>query len=260
MPRIGVLIGGGSRDDIWKQLSPLGTIDWFAHPEVLLGRATEGLLDAVVTDLVDGDGRSVAPTIVDLAAQRPRLPVLLYTRIDRGAIDELLAVFAPGLCMECAVRPFVRLAPMLRDMLSPAYRPGVAPLLFHHLMPLVPAALTVFVVLAILSAPARRGVEEVATWTGSSIRTIDRRLRDARWPTAHVVLRSFAALDAVWLMTEYGWPARRVHEARGFPHPSAVTRLLARYAGTTPATLLEDGGFTAALAHVTRVLAAHTDR
>jgi hypothetical protein len=257
--RIGALIGDG-RDEVSKQLSPVGTIDWFERPEALVGRATEGVLDAIVTDLQDRDGRSIAPTIVGLAAYRPTLPVLLYARIDRAAIDALLAVFALGLRMECAVRPFVRLAPVLRYMLSPAYRPGVAPLLFHHLMPHVPAALTTFVVLAMLSAPARRGVEELATWTGSSIRTLERHLHDARWPTARVVMKSFTALDAVWLMTEYRWSARRVHVARAFPHPSAVTRLLATYAATTPATLIEDGGFDAALAHVTRVLVAHTRR
>jgi hypothetical protein len=45
-----------------------------------------------------------------------------------------------------------------------------------------------------------------------------------------------------------------VQTVRGFPHPSSVTRLLARYAGVRPATLREDGGFAAALEHVTRVL------
>jgi hypothetical protein len=119
----------------------------------------------------------------------------------------------------------------------------------------VPTALRVFVALAILAAPARRGVEEVARWSGVSLRTIERRLRHARWPAARVVLQSFTALDVVWLMTEYRWSARRVQQVRAFSHPSGVTRLLATYAGTRPATLFEDGGFAAALEHVRGVLA-----
>jgi AraC-like DNA-binding protein len=248
--RIGVLAGGGNRDDISRQLREVGAVTWFERSEALVGRAAEGGFDAVVTDLRDGNGHSVAPVIVDLAAQRPTLPVLIYARITRATIDELLGVLAVGLRTEYAVRPFAHLAPILRYMLSPSFRPGAAPLLLHHVMPHVPASLSVFIALAILSAPARRSIDEIARWSGASLRTVERRLRREGWPTAHVVLRSFTAIDAVWLMTEYRWAARRVAQVRGFSHPSSVTRLLARYAGTSPATLLEDGGFPAALEHI----------
>jgi hypothetical protein len=156
--------------------------------------------------------------------------------------------------MECVVRPFARLEPVLRHVVSPAFRPGVAPLLLHHFMPHVPAYLRVFIALAILVAPMRRGVEEVALWSGVSSRTIERWLHRAGWPAAHVVLQSFIALDAVWMMTEYGWTAERVRQVRALPHASSVTRLLAKYAGSRPAWLCEDGGFGAALTYVTEAL------
>jgi DNA-binding phage protein len=258
--KIGVLTGGDGRDDVSQQLSPLGAIEWCERVDALVDRATEGGLDAVVTGLQDEVGRSIAPTLVDLAARRPKLPVIVYARVNRDTIEKLLAVFALGLRMECVVRPFARIEPVLRHMLSPSHRPGVAPLLLHHFMPHVPMALRVFIALTILVGPARRGVEEVARWSGVSSRTIERRLRHAGWPAAHVVLRSFSALDAVWLMTEYGWSARRVQLVRAFPHPSSVTRLLARYAGSRPATLSEDGGFAAALERVTGVLLTRSTR
>jgi hypothetical protein len=252
--RIGVLAGATNRAELSQQVSPLGAIDWYERPEALVGRAVEGGFDAVVTDLQDRSGASVAPVIVDLAAYRPTLPVVVYTRVNRATLDQLLGVCALGLRLECAARPFARLAPVLQHMRSPSYRPGVAPLLLHHFMPHVPPTLCVFMALAILSASARHSVDELARWSGVSERTIERRLQQAGWPAAHVALRSFMALDAVWLMTEYGWAARRVQLMRGFPHASSVTRLLARYAGTRPVTLLRDGGFPAALEHVTRVL------
>jgi hypothetical protein len=258
--RIGVLAGGTSRAELSQQLSPLGQIDWCERPDALVGRAIDGSLDAVVTDVEDRNGGSVAPVIVDLAAYRPTLPVVVYARINRATLDHLLAVCALGLRLECAARPFARLAPLLQHMCSPSYRPGVAPLLLHRVMPSVPSALGVFIALAILSAPARRGVEEVARWSGVSSRTIERRLQQAGFPAAHVVLRSWAPRDAAWLMTEYGWTARRVQLMRNFAHPSGVTRLLARYAGTRPATLQLDGGFPAALAHVMRVLMPRANR
>jgi hypothetical protein len=254
--RIGVLGGGGSRDEVSRQLTPIGTVEWFERTDALVRCAVETALDAVVTGLRDQRGRSVAPMLVELAAVRPSLPVVLHARVDRAALVELLSVFALGLHMECVVRPFGRLEPVLRHMLSPAYRPGVAPLLLQHFLPRVPAAVSVFVALAILTASVRPSVEELAAWSGVSPRTIERRLRRADLASARSLARAFAALDAVWLMTEYGWSARRVQQVRGFAHASSVTRLLASYVGTRPSTLMEDGGFSAALEHVTRVLLA----
>ena len=236
------------------QLASFATVEWYERAADLVDGVAGESADAVVTDLRDEDGRSIAPTIVELAAMRPRLPIIIHTRIDRAAIDRLLATFTLGLRMECVVRPFARLEPTIRRMLAPKYRPGVAPLLLHHFMPHVPAALRTFVVLAILTAPERRTVEELARWCRMSPKTIGRRLRRAGWPGALVVVQSFAALDVTWLMTEYGWSARQVRKVRSFSHPSGVTRLLTTYAGTRPSTLMEDGGFPAALARVTATL------
>lgn len=254
MVKIGVLAGGGARDEVTRQLAPLGAVEWFACPATLVERAVDGTVDVVVAGTRDEQGRSIGEPVVELAAQRPTLPVVLHTKVDRGALDDLLAVFALGLRMECVVRPFARFAPAVQHVLSPAYRPGVAPLLLHHFLPLTAPALTVFVTLAMLTARERRSVAELAAWTGVSTRTIERRFLAAGWPPAFMVLHSFTALDAVWLMTEYRWSAQRVQHARRFGTASSVTRLLAAYAGTRPSTVMADGGFAAALAHVTHRL------
>ena len=252
--RIAILTGAGSRHELSRQLAPFADVTWCGRSEELVAELRSGDLGAVIMGRCDERGRSVAPLAVDIADRRPSLPMIIHTRIDRAAMDGLLSVLTLGLRMECAVRPFARLERVVRFVLAPDYRPGVAPLLLHHFMPHVPAALVLFVALAILEAPARRSVGELAAWSHSSVRTIERHLQREGWPAAHVVMQSFSALDAVWLMTEYGWSAQRVQAARGFSHPSGVTRLLSTYAGTKPATLGVDGGFPAALEHVSRVL------
>lgn len=260
MLKIGVLTGAGDHDDILRQLAAVGAVHWLDRADALIALGATGTVDAVVTGLRDEAGRSVAPLVVELAAKRPSLPVVLHTRLDRLALDELLAIFAPGLSMECVIRPFAPLAPTLERVLAPCYRPGVVPLLLQHFVARAPAPLALFLAAGALSAADRRSVQQVASWTRLSSRTIERRLRSHGWAFAHVVLQAFSALDAIWLMTEYGWSARLVHEVRRFTHPSAVTRLLASYAGTSPATLAADGGFPAALEHVTRTLAPSLDR
>lgn len=255
--RIAVLAGAGGRQELSRQLAPLAELAWFERGASLIADVRGGNADAVIMGLRDERRRSVAPLIVALADHQPSLPLIIHTRVDRAAIGGLLATLVPGLHMECAVRPFARLDHVVRFMLAPSYRPGAAPLLLHHFIRSVPAALALFVTLAILEAPARRTVSELAAWCRASVRSIERHLRREGWPDARVVVNSFSALDAVWLMSEYGWSARRVQIARGYSHPSGVTRLLATYAGTKPATLVADGGFPAALEHVSGVLRAY---
>lgn len=251
---VAVLAPRGGREDIARQLGTSGTVEWHERSDALVERVSSKGLDAVIVELEDESGRSIAGTVAELAARRPALPVIVYDRIDGATLRSLLAVLGIGLRMECVVRPHERLDVVLQRVVSPDYRPGVAPLLLLRFVPQAPKALRLFVALAALAAAERRGVDEVSGWSGVTPRTIGRRLMRARWPAAHVVLQSFIALDAVWLMSEYGWSARRVQVVRRFPHASSVTRLLARYAGVRPATLREDGGFPAALEHVLCVL------
>jgi transcriptional regulator GlxA family with amidase domain len=105
-----------------------------------------------------------------------------------------------------------------------------------------------------LKAASRRSVEQLARWSGITRQTLARRLRDAGWPSPHTIMQSFRALDAIWLMAECGWSARRVQEVRLFANASAVGRLTRRYTGMAPRAIREEGGFSAALETVERAL------
>ena len=261
VPTIAALVPGGSaRDDVARELTGVATIDWARDAAALVQRVAAGGVDAVVAGVEDERGASLAPTVAALAAEAPAVPVVVHAPMNGAALRKLLAVLTPGLRMACAVQPHERLEPVVRRVLSPDYRPPAGPVLLQHFVPLAPTRLRVFVALAAVAPPARRGVAAVAAWAGVSTRTIERRLARAGWPPARTVVQSFAALDAVWLMAEYGWSARRVQQVRRLPHESSVTRLLSRYCGSRPATLREDGGFSAALEHVTRALTTATRR
>jgi hypothetical protein len=252
--RIALLVLHGGRDDIVQQLVGWSGLDWYERSDALIERASTEEIDAVVVALEDENGRSIARTITEIVARRPSVPIIVYDRIDGATLPGLLAVFGVGLRMECVARPYEPIAASLRRVTAPDYRPGVAPLLLLRFVPHAPRPLQLFVALAALAAPGRHGVDEISRRCAVSLRTIERRLTRAHWPAARLVLHSFIALDAVWLMSEYGWSARRVQAIRRFPHASSVTRLLARYAGVRPATLREDGGLPAALDFVGRAL------
>ena len=259
MTTIVVFGDSARRDEMTHRIAPLGGVVWCDRAAEIVERASAGGVGAIVTGFDDESGRSIAPTIVAVAARHPRLPVVLHDQVTGGTLHKLLSVFTPGLRMTCAVRPHEDLEQAIERALAPWFVPAVAPVLLQHFVGRAPAGLRLFVALAALASSSRRGVAEVAHWSSVTCRTVERRLERARWPAAHVVLRSFVALDVVWLMSQYGWSARHVQEVRGLSHPSAVTRLLARYGGVHPMTLREEGGFATAFEHVMEVLSRDDD-
>jgi DNA-binding phage protein len=252
---IAALTSGTAAHDVARQLARLGAVEQHDSAPALVARVAAGGVHVVVTELEDAAGRPVAPALLALAAREPALPVIVYARVNLTTFRPLLAVLTPGLRMECVVRPHEPLAPAVQRVRSPSFVPGIAPLLLQRFAVRAPPPLRAFVAVAALVASRRRCLEQVARWSGLTARTVERRLRRERWPSPRTVLQSFAALDAVWLMTEHDFTAREVARVRALPHPSTVTRLLERYCGCRPATLPESGGLAAALTQVGRLLA-----
>lgn len=233
----------------------IATVCFVDDPGALLEHAMLGEPDAIVLDLRPPATGALASLIVDLVAETPRLPVIVYDRPDRATIEVLQSVLTPGLRMEFVVRPFEPLPSILRQMLLAPFPPTAGPVLVQHIIPLAPPSVRVFLTLAALKAPTTRGLEQIARWSGAIPRTVERRLQRAGWSGPQIVIQTFRALDAAWLMAEHGWSARRLRLARGLTHASVVTRLLQRYCGgITPATLRELGGFDTALAAALQTL------
>src|SRR5260221_2980479 len=166
--RVGVLTGAGNHEDVGQQLSPLGAVEWCERTDALLGAAAGGRFDAVVTGPENEDGRSIAATLVDLAALCPALPVVIHSRVNLATIEKLIGVMAVAMRTQCVVRPFARIEPVLRHLCSPAYGPSAVPLLLVHVMPVLPEGLGGFFALAIFPAATRPGVDQVPRWNRSA--------------------------------------------------------------------------------------------
>lgn len=253
MPVIGALFVEGSiRDEITRQLASLGDIEYCSSVATAVEAAAAGRIDLLLTALRDDRGDPIARAIPVLSVRAPRVPVLLYDQITRATVGLLSATLVPGLRMDCVVRPFEPLAPIVRQMLAATLPPVVAPTLIQRLVAVAPSPLGPFVAIAALKAPSRRGLDQLARWTGVTPRTVERRLARAGWAQVHVLLQASRALDVLWLMTQYGWSVKRVQRARGLSFASAITRLTQRYAGVTPRDVHEGLDFRAVLDDVVR--------
>jgi len=249
-PAIGALIGGaGVREGVARQLRGTHAIRFIESAREAARQAAAGELAAVISDMGAGPARSFADLAVSLTAQAPDVPLVVYDRMDRPAVDRLRAVLVPGLRVEYVVKPLEPLRPVVEAALAPGAPRAVAPLLLQRLLPLAPRDLHVFVAIAAFKAASRRGVEQLAAWSGASARTIERRCTRAGWSAPVSLLQALRALDAVWLITEYGWSLTRIARARGLPSASTVTRQCERYCGCKPSALRESGGMPAAIDH-----------
>jgi hypothetical protein len=253
VPVIGALVGDGSiRDEISRQLAPLGDIEYCSSAAAAVEAAAGGRIDLLLSALRDVHGDPIARALPALTVRAPRVPVLLYDQITRATVGLLRATLVPGLQMDCVVRPFEPLAPIARQMLAATLPPVVAPILIQRLVRVAPSPLGPFVTIAALKAPSGRGLDQLAQWSGVTSRTIERRLVRARWAPVHVLLQACRALDVLWLMTQFGWSVKRVQRARGLSFASAVTRLTQRYAGVTPRDVREGLDFRMVLDDVVR--------
>lgn len=261
MPVIGALIGtAGRREEIGRQLQRIGEVAFLDEPAAAIEQSERGRLGALITELPDADGWSAARTITLVAARAPRLPVIVYDRVDRTTVGLLAAIMVPGVQLRCVPHPHAPLAPVLRILLDGAVPPIVAPILLLRLLRAAPAHLHVFLTIVATQAHTGRGLAQLARWAGVTPRTVERRLQRSGWAPARAVLQCARALDVLWLMTEHHWPVRRVQTIRGFAHPSAITRLLRRYCCVTPADVREGVDFRRVLADtVSRVSSASRD-
>jgi hypothetical protein len=255
MQTVGALVRDyATQDSVTRQLSRVADVHFVENAATLVQAGIAGDVAAIITELGDESGRSVAPMVVELTARAPRVPIVLYDTLTRPGVDRLTEILVPGLSIDFVLRDAEPLAGAVRRALSAPMPPSVSPILLQRFLPLAPLSLHVFLAIAALKAPSGRGLEHLSHWSGITRRTAGRRLAAAGWQAPSVLLQTFRALDAVWLMTVVGWSARRVQELRGFSNRSSVGRLMRRYLGLAPLDLRESGGFAVALEIAERAL------
>jgi hypothetical protein len=255
-PAVGVVLRrGGDRSVIGEQLAYVAVLRYLDSMDAVGEAMAGGPIDVVVTD--------ADALCAGIAGWRQRgagsgmgqVPVVVYDRADRLTTDALPALMVPGLRIEFVVRPAEPLLPALRRVMADGQPSSAVPVILRRLLPLAPSSLRVFLAIAVLKATSGRGVDQLARWSRVSPRTVERRLARSGWAPARVVLQTVRALDALWLMSEHGWPVRRIQRLRQFAHASAITRLMQRYlGGLTPAGVREGAEFEAALEYACNAL------
>jgi len=239
------------REEVARQVRALGDVRFANDADALLEQVAADRASTVIVELRDASGESVLPIIGRLAARAPAVQIIIFDDIvSRPAADLLLPILRAHPQVDYVLRRFEPLERVVRRSMARPIPETVTALLLPQLAPVTPPPLRPFMTLAILKAPLLRSAEEIARWSGVTLRTIERRLKRAGWGLPHVVVQSVAALDVVMLMAEHRWSAQRVMRVRGYTQRSAISRLMHWYAGVGPGTVRESGGVPVALKNV----------
>ena len=225
------------RDDIARQLAPTGSARFVPNAAALIAAAAAHEFDVVMLELENEPGQSTLAIIEALASQAKAVPVIVYDQLSPWRIDVLREILLRVPLVELIPRPCRSLAPGVRSVLNRSDRLPVFASLLPRLLKVAPVDLELFLIVATVKTPRYPRVGQLALWSGSTLRTVERRLARAGWAPARTIVQAIRALDVVWLMSEYGMSTRQIQAARRFAHPTNIRRLTERYAGVTPAAI-----------------------
>jgi hypothetical protein len=244
MPTVAVMVAEpGLRAWVREQVGAAAAVRFCQSGELLVALALEGAVHAVISDVRDSAGASVLPAFAELHRRAPSLPLILYCLPTPEVLRDLPSFVAVTRGLHLVFRNCEHLGLALRPILRTMRAPGAGETLARHIVPLVPAPFRPFLLVSALKASPRLKVGLAATWSGVPRRTLERALLRARLPSAGALLGSCTALHAAWWLDVQGWPAKQVVTEMGFPHKTAIVRVLRRYFGCTMGSLRDAGGF-----------------
>lgn len=207
----------------------------------------EGRASAALLELHDADGASTTPTIRQLRASFPRLPVLAMAPLGGVAGHELVAAVragANGLILQGVEDAGVA----LRDAIDRAEDECTARVVMEAVGTVLPDAARAVVEYAITQARRPLDVEELAAALGMTRRTLARRLERSGMPSPLAVIGWCRLLAAARAMEDPGRTLEQVALQLDFPGAAALRNMLARYTRLRPRDVRGGGGLCAVLA------------
>lgn len=194
-----------------------------------------GRVDGVVTELRDVAGTA----IIDACARDDmvRVPMLVVLPLTPAAARDLLRLVSGGLNVTVVVRGVDNLERAVSALHSQTVFPDAKARILSALGGMAPPALLEIVVGCVVVGTQRCRVSAVAVACGVSLRTLERRLATAHWPSGQRLLGSMLCLHSLWRLEELGWTTKRAAAAAGFRNPEVFANYAARHTGMRLRTL-----------------------
>lgn len=211
------------------------------RPSELLALAENGLTECVVLDMRDPWGVSTLPTVRELAAQYPSIPVLLYWTVTSLTSREMLE-FAKAGVSELLLRDVDDVRGSLQDALRAAVDRRSALAVYDEIAPLVPANVAAMIRFCLENARRALTVEDVAAGLNVHRKTLVDRLKAAGLPAPSAVIAWCRLLVSARMLEDPGRSVEQVALLLDFPSGTSMRNMVKRYTGLRTTEVRENGG------------------
>jgi hypothetical protein len=153
MPTVAVMVAESGMHELPReQISAVAAVRLCETRELLVTLATEGVVDAVISDIRDGAGASVLPAFAEIHRRVPSLPLILYCLPTPEVLRDLPSFIAVTRGLHLVLRNCEHLGLALRPILRATRVPGAGETLARHVVPLVPGPFRPFLLVSALKA------------------------------------------------------------------------------------------------------------
>ncbi len=236
-----------------SDLDVLATVRHCKTNNELLDLILARQVNAIVVDLLDQSGSSVAPLIAEAHAEYPGMRMVVDLPATPEAFEQVPAALWAG-ASEVSIRGYDRLRDTVETVLEPDWQPGAGLALLETVPPMVPESLKAFAIACALKGSPRLTVDRVADWVGTSPRTIRSRLRRAELSSPLAFVRYCSAAQATCLLFPQRLSPDRVVERMRFGTRRALHDLVEHYSGGSTELVPDHWAYAALLLRAERFL------
>lgn len=244
---VALIVDRRERERIAPVLRPFGDVRFCDRPVEVWQAIGGSDVVAFVTDALDRDGRSVAPTAEELHRLFPTLPIVVHSAVDDPEHRHALRALAltPGVADLNGYRD-MDLSATVRDRLTSARVQSAASALLDvvattpSLDPLV--CTYIRTVVRELHWPLSVGCVMEAI-DSTKRRTLESQLKAANLPTAEQIIGWVFALHATWLRVLPGSTLEAVARRLGFNDSSTLRSVFTNRIRMPSTEVMRRGGF-----------------
>jgi AraC-like DNA-binding protein len=242
-PCVGVMINDCTdRRQVLDAVAPLARVRLCPSSQDLRANIESGDLTGVVCECRDSYGLPLSAGLASGHAWRD-VPTLCFLQPTAADVLFFTDLVCSGLPARGRVTGQAEIGDVVRSVVEHRWLPEAGASIIRQIVERLPAPPELVVVLAVIAGSRRIGVRAFAQLAHMSERTLQRRLADARLPTAVRLLAWATTLHSTWRLERDGDRVKQVGAASGFQSRQAFTSFIRRHTNCSASGLSRRGSF-----------------
>lgn len=235
--RVGVValvVGHGVRVRIQNATQGAAAVTFCDTMRELRSTVGGGSVSVILTQLSDAEGVRTLPVVQEIVRQHPMVTLLIYAALSPADIRDAITLVGVARRAGIVLRGVDDVGLALRSAIEQAQAHSVEAQIERVLMRYIPPSLARFAEYCAREARRHLTVEEAAEAARMPRRTLERRLKQAGLPTAHLLIVWCRLLHAGWALAALDKPIKRIVRDMQFSSAQTLYYIFKHYTGWTP--------------------------